>query len=354
MRALAVMLVVLAHGGLHHVIPGGSGVTIFFSVSGFIITWLLLRERDATGGFAIGQFYVRRLLKIGPPLIVVLIVPSLAYAIHAHLNWHLFLAQLLFVFNWTAAGSADAGILPGTAVVWSLAIEEQFYIVFAVVWLLLARTSSCRVLLGAVAGLAIIYANSARLLITDGSTGASDRIYFGSDTRVDGLAWGILAALVLHSWLRDPEKPHRLKRFAASDWALAVAAGLYLASLAIRDPWFRDTLRFSFQSIAASIVILYGFQTGAGRIRGVYTRAVNWPWVQHIGLASYSIYLAHRPLMELYDAVVPHWPTPVDISLRVAIGVSAGLLLYRYLEVPFEAIRRSLHRETTGVSPARP
>ncbi|MGF0263595.1 acyltransferase family protein [Rhodococcus ruber] len=70
MRAAAVILVVLAHGGLGDVIPGGSGVTVFFTISGFIITFLVLRERDKTSAFAIGPFYYRRVLKIVPPLLI--------------------------------------------------------------------------------------------------------------------------------------------------------------------------------------------------------------------------------------------------------------------------------------------
>src|ERR1700722_3081685 len=87
MRALAVMLVVFAHAGLSKIIPGGSGVTIFFSISGFIITYLLLREKDATGGFEIRGFYLRRGLKIGPPLIVCVIIPTLILATVREINW---------------------------------------------------------------------------------------------------------------------------------------------------------------------------------------------------------------------------------------------------------------------------
>src|SRR3954469_19419128 len=76
MRAVAVGLVVVAHAGLDRVVPGGSGVTIFFSISGFIITYLVLRERDSAGGFAVGHFYLRRALKLGPPLVVIVFIPT--------------------------------------------------------------------------------------------------------------------------------------------------------------------------------------------------------------------------------------------------------------------------------------
>ncbi len=77
MRAFAVLLVVVAHAGAGLIVPGGSGVTIFFAISGLIITLLVLREQYKTGGFAIGGFFFRRAAKILPPLIVVVLVPSL-------------------------------------------------------------------------------------------------------------------------------------------------------------------------------------------------------------------------------------------------------------------------------------
>ncbi|WP_181365120.1 acyltransferase family protein [Arthrobacter sp. HMWF013] len=87
MRAFAVMLVVVAHAGLGLIIPGGSGVTIFFTISGFIITYLMLRERDKTGGFSLGGFYFRRAVKIAPPLILAVVIPTLIYAIFEDINW---------------------------------------------------------------------------------------------------------------------------------------------------------------------------------------------------------------------------------------------------------------------------
>ncbi|MGW9345945.1 acyltransferase family protein, partial [Streptomyces albidoflavus] len=94
MRAFAVMVVVIAHAGLGHIVPGGSGVTIFFSISGFIITYLLLRERQKTDGFSVSSFYRRRFFKIFPPFAVAVIVPSLIWSIQHPIDWTAFLAQI--------------------------------------------------------------------------------------------------------------------------------------------------------------------------------------------------------------------------------------------------------------------
>jgi peptidoglycan/LPS O-acetylase OafA/YrhL len=343
MRAAAVLLVVLAHSGLDHVVSGGSGVTIFFTISGFIITYLVLRERDRTGGFAIGRFYLRRALKIGPPLLLVVLLPSLALGPFRDLSWPEVASQALFSYNWLPAFGAGTGVLDGTGVVWSLAIEEQFYIAFAIVWLLAARRAAHVRILAVTAAAAIGYATIARLVLA----GHADRIYYGTDTRIDGIAWGILAALVLHAWLHRErgERLLRLRRFVAGDAALLAAVVIYVLSGAIRDDWFRDTFRYTLQSVSAAIVILYGFQPGTSVVRRAFTAITGWRWVQWIGLASYSIYLVHLPALRPVLAALDGAPRPVAFLAAVAAGVGAGLLLYRLVEVPFEKLRRRLHRE---------
>src|SRR4051812_6762421 len=161
MRALAVMLVVVAHAGLGAMVPGGSGVTIFFSISGFIITYLLLRENDATGSFGIRAFYVRRLLKIGPPLLVCILIPTIILAFFKAINWAPFAGIVFFYFNWFKATGVDAP-LPGSGVVWSLSIEEQFYLGFALLWLIVVRSTARTRCLALLAGVAVVSSTTIR------------------------------------------------------------------------------------------------------------------------------------------------------------------------------------------------
>lgn len=176
MRAFAVLLVVVAHAGLGHLVPGGSGVTIFFAVSGFIITHLVLRERDRTGGFDVGGFYVRRAVKLLPPLLVAILLPTLVWSVWHPVDWSALAAQLFFYFNWTKASGAEFDALPGSGVVWSLSIEEQFYIVFALSWLLLVRRRWARTALAVVS--AVVCCGSLGALRTFGG-GEACRVGFG-------------------------------------------------------------------------------------------------------------------------------------------------------------------------------
>jgi peptidoglycan/LPS O-acetylase OafA/YrhL len=342
MRAVAVMLVVVGHAGLGSIVPGGSGVTIFFSISGFIITFLLLRERSRTGGFLIGSFYLRRLLKIGPPLLVCVIIPTLILACFQEINWSPVIGIVFFYFNWfLAVGGPDAP-LPGSGVVWSLSIEEQFYLAFALIWL---ATISLRVrtrYLGFVAGIVALASLVTRIVIASTSAGET-RIYYGSDTRIDGIALGVVTAIAFYHSLKSSGRVYSVVQRCAHDAALITAIALYLFSLVIRNEWFRETFRFSLQGIAACLVILYGFGAHRTRVRRAFNALVQLKIVQIIGLASYSIYLVHLIAMSYTIGYIPYvttkLPGAVQVVLLMLIGVCTGILIYYCVERPVQGLR---------------
>ena len=350
MRALAVMLVVVAHAGLGAVVPGGSGVTIFFSISGFIITYLLLRENDSTGGFGIRAFYVRRLLKIGPPLLICVLIPTIILAFFKTISWGPFVGIVFFNFNWFKAAGVDAP-LPGSGVVWSLSIEEQFYLGFALLWLFVVRSTARTRWLALLAGVAVVSSTAIRVVLASSSETYADRIYYGSDTRLDGIAWGILAAVAFHHSLRQPGRIRSLVQLCSRDGALIAAIVLYLASLGIRDEWFRDTFRFTFQAVAACVVILYGFGNNRSRVRIAFNAVTRMRIVQFIGLASYSIYLVHLTAMYYLSHVVSELPAAVSIAFLIVVGTAPGMLVYLAVERPVQRIRR---RRKSRVQTAEP
>lgn len=333
MRAVAVMLVVVAHAGLGNVVPGGSGVTIFFAISGFIITDLLLRERDKTVGFDIGGFYFRRAAKIFPPFLFIVIIPTLVWAFFGPLDWWDFLSQVFFVFNWVYIAS-PVEILPGSAVVWSLAIEEQFYIAFAIVWLLLVRASWWKTALTALAGATVAYSLLTRLILVLGPD-TERRIYYGTDTRIEAIALGVLTAILVHTWVKrgSPVGAHYVRVFG-HDAAFIGAILLYIVSLLIRDEWFRGTFRFSFQAIAACVIIMYGLFPNLTKLKRLFIAATVWKPVAIIGVASYSIYLVHLSLDAAMRPFVAGWPLGARVALLVVVGTVAGIVIYYLIEVP--------------------
>ena len=135
LRAVSVLLVVSAHAGLSDLIPGGLGVTIFFFLSGYLITTLMLAENEQTGAISIRNFYARRILRLAPPLLITLAIAySLTYLgfLQGRITLAALVSQLLYFANYYILFfDPNAQSMPGgTGILWSLAVEEHFYIFF--------------------------------------------------------------------------------------------------------------------------------------------------------------------------------------------------------------------------------
>lgn len=334
LRAFAVLVVVFAHAGLGSIVPGGSGVTIFFCISGFVITFIVLKESHKTGKFDILRFYRNRALKILPPLFLAIVVPSLIWSIWNYIDWQAFSGQVFFYYNWVKVGGG-ADVLPGTGVVWSLSIEEQFYLVFAAVWLCVVR-AKCRVAwLAVLALLCIIYSTISRFVLYLGNAEES-RIYYGSDTRLDGIAYGILLGIAYHRWLSQGAKSTKGIARLGGPWTLVLAVTVYLLSLAIRDEFFRETMRYSFQSLSACAVLAYGLVPGTGTLRSLFNRISGARLITAIGLSSYSIYLCHLVIGSAIMERLASWPIALKGGLGIFLGLTVGYLMYISIELPVQ------------------
>ena len=354
MRAFAVLLVVFSHAGLSFV-PGGSGVTIFFAISGFIITYLILRERDKTGGFDVAGFDIRRLLKIAPPLLLAIVLPTAIYWLRGGaVNLLDFLGQVFFFFNLRYLDS-EITVLPGTHVMWSLSIEEQFYLIFALIWLFMVRWERYRKSLVVLGALVITYSSLARWVLHE-SGASTDRIYFGTDTRVEAIAIGMLTALWYHRYANDEMvrgrdvSQHRYRSgslvqggrtipLLGRNWVFFAALGLYLITLIIRDDLFRDTLRYSLQAWAASVLMLWGLVGSRQPLGDAIHRLLAWKPLQIIGLSSYSIYLVHDVLNKMIEPYLHGWSTLAQVALLVPLGLGAGVLMYLLIEIPVQKFK---------------
>jgi peptidoglycan/LPS O-acetylase OafA/YrhL len=345
------MVVVLSHIFPHAAIPGGSGVTIFFTISGFVITLVTVKEFRRTGGFSIKGFYLRRGLKILPPFVAIVAIPTLVYAACRPVDWGRFLSQVFFFYNWTKTPS-ETGVLPGSGVTWSLAIEEQFYIGFAALWLLLVfwfrRRAEVLLALGA-AALCCLAILERLLLAANGVSwyGLSWwRSYYGTDTRLDSIGLGVVAAVVCHRKLMEGVWA-RLASLLRSDWVLLVAILLYLVSLVVRGEFFRDTIRYTMQSGAAVLIIVYGMLRPAepSGMRLAFEQVVSNRLVQIIGLSSYSLYLVHAPIIHFLEFAaeavgLDQPPTLMLGGIVLILAVSAGYLSWRFIELPSIALKR--------------
>jgi len=330
LRAVSIFLVLVAHAGLGDVVPGGSGVTIFFCISGFVITHLVLKERNDTGEFDIVGFYVRRALKIVPPLILIILLPTVIFSFVIKVDWSHVMGEVFFFFNWIYM-TGNSQILPGSGVVWSLSIEEQFYILFALLWLLLVRKQRGEIYLAWVALALVAYSNCARIIFANGDS-AHARVYYGSDTRMDGIALGILAAI----WLsRAGDQRGSLKKPSVTwDFVAIAAVGVFVLSLLIRDEWFRNTFRFTLQSGATIVFIIFGFRSHNTLLSKVFRRMSQVKWLKLVGLASYSIYLCHLMLFDAMNPITDQMPLGLAVVLKLISGLALGIGCYYLIEVP--------------------
>src|SRR6185369_5403236 len=147
LRAVAILIVFSSHAGLDKLVPGGFGVTLFFFLSGYLITTLLRREFESTGGISLSEFYIRRIFRIWPPFYFVLLVGfavTAAGLYHTRLEPSPVLAQIAhfanyYVVDYGKEYPAPPGVTPGSWLLWSLAVEEHFYLLFPLLYLSLLK-----------------------------------------------------------------------------------------------------------------------------------------------------------------------------------------------------------------------
>ncbi len=364
MRALAVIAVVLFHSALG-IAPGGFlGVEVFFVISGYIITRALLTERASRGGIALGSFWLRRARRLLPALFLLLFAVagySLLFAPDEAAGLrHDIAAALAYVTNWDliVAGETyfDSWERPSLLRhLWSLAVEEQFY----VVWPLLMA-----------GGLALLHKRHVLALIVAGAAASAvamaalyepgsavTRIYYGTDTRASGLLIGSALAFVWTA--RQSEGGGGLRALAEmSALTLLGLAGLGsivgFTLLADGGSPFLYQGGFALVGVATAAVIV-----AATHARSPLAKGLGLPVLRWIGVRSYGIYLWHWPVMVLTR---PGVDVPLDgvalFALQVVITLALAEGSYRWVEGPIRAgalgrLRQQLRQGWSAPRPQR-
>lgn len=344
-RAVAVSLVFFAHSGLDKFIPGGLGVTIFFVLSGYLITTLMRIEHSQSGTISYRGFYLRRLLRLMPPLLIVVVAAGLLSAfsiIDGGFTPGGLLAAVFYFGNYHVIANDYQGMPAGLGVIWSLAIEEHYYLFYPPLAALLLRIgrvglSATFLTILCVAVLAWRY-----WLVLHGGTEAY--ISVATDTRVDAILIGCIMAVLFNPWLdRIPA------RNARNEWLLAASCiAVLIATLVYRDEIFRLTARYTLQSLAiAPLIYLAVARADRAPFRWLNTR----PFI-YIGAISYAIYLSHHVIL---SGLAKYWPQANWIVLTLAAAVltlAFAESLRRWVELPCARLRKSLRRDSTGCKPS--
>lgn len=374
LRTLAVVAVVLYHLNLTWAQGGLLGVTIFFVLSGYLITRLLLNEIAKTGRIDLKSFWIRRIRRLFPAVVTVVVVTCALCTVFNHVMLTKMrpdiLPSLLFFNNWwqimqdVSYFNALGDPSPLTHF-WSLAIEEQFYLIWpplllAMVSVHMSKPNTRRVVLGLAAVSAV-----AMMVLYNPATDPS-RVYYGTDTRVFSLLLGAWMAfipdrdlaparLVRHLGLdrlagaakhdksksdtaeAATTKPSELARFWSSPASIDLMGIVGLVGLAAMVALTNGYTAFQYRggTLLCSILTLMVI-AACVQPQGMVARALAAEPLVWIGKRSYSIYLWHYPLLLLMNPVAnindtPWWHYILQVLLVVAVAECS----YRFIETPF-------------------
>jgi peptidoglycan/LPS O-acetylase OafA/YrhL len=320
LRGFAILLVMADHSGIAIASGAGNlGVTVFFVLSGFLITTLLLEERARYGRVSLRRFYWRRALRLLPALVALLTVIAVVLGVAGRADEVAgdVIPALFYVMNWTIVAGNNPGIVGHT---WTLSIEEQFYLVWPLALLGLLAIGRGR--LAWVSGFllgAVVVAILLRVVLWSGP-GGYYRTFVGTDTRMDALAIGCLVAL---AFSRRPIK----------------VPALVMAALATAIPiilWITDDSSMAAIGLAATALAAAGLVAGAASGGG--ERVLGWRPLAYVGLISYGLYLWHRPLMRVFtDSGLGG--VPWAVALMFASSLALAFVSRRFIEDPFLGLK---------------
>ena len=312
------------------------GVSLFFVLSGFLITLLMMREREATGSVSLKRFYARRALRIFPAYYAFLAVVFAWMAARGEpIPAALVLASVFYVLNYVQA----FGMFRSTPVShgWSLGVEEQFYLV----WPAMLRAAWRRIIsVPKLILVAVILVCIWRTALT--LAGARPGyVYYAFDTRFDSLLIGCgLAICIREPWVQRAAR-------TVSSHALFPVATLMLLGMAEIIPiefWF-VTVADSIEGILLAILLVQGLMLHQHPL----WRWLNWPVVRYLGTISYPLYLYHQLAGSIIPDTMPV-PWSLQVALKFVVAVALAMSSYHLVERPFLRLKERFSART---SPAK-
>ena len=347
LRGIAVLAVIIYHADVSMLVGGFLGVDVFFVLSGFLITALLIDELTRTNTVDRARFYMRRIRRLMPALFLVLFFSVLvsglfvldaAYHVRRDLPW-----AVTFVLNWSYLFFEQSYFVnisrpPLLQHLWSLSVEEQFYVIWPILLIALykvkIRNISPRVKIFT-ASIFLALASTAWMIHMSVSNGFPipndpSRVYFGTDTHAMGLLIGCAAAAL---W-----RPDRLNERLTPDRATAMngLGFLSLAGLAYFFLYVSELNEFLYRggflvlSILTAILVVVAAHPGLK-----FGSQLGNPVLKWFGDRSYGIYLWHWPIFVLMRSGIDiQWPEPIAFVAKIAIVLVIADVSYRFVEMP--------------------
>lgn len=371
LRAIAVVGVMIYHAN-HSWLPGGYlGVEVFFVISGYLITLLLIGEYERTKHIDLRQFWARRFRRLLPALYLTLAAVAtyitVFYTVTREESRGDFLGGIFYVSNWyqifVGQGYATSEAFVPLRHLWSLAVEEQFYLVWPLIMAAVLRRSYKRlpelglklffVAVAITVLMAVLFVDGPVYLGAAGEASRgywqvgshhisiNDALYLGTLSRAGGLMLGAAFATIWRpmALLRGPIKD-KAGRVDVIAWIglvgiVAMMATMYLTEKAgsVYNPWLYRGGFFVAGLLSLMMIAGATHQRGQfGDVLGV--KALRW-----IGTRSYGLYLFHWPIYQIIRKQADIQMTPVQVAIAIALTVPIAELSYRFVEVPIRAGR---------------
>ena len=340
LRGISILLVFVSHYGFP-LLPGAFGVTIFFFVSGFLISRLLQNELLSTGSISLKNFYIRRVLRLAPALVFfVAFFGVLWWQLFTLFSFEALFAAIFYYFNYFKLFVGD--VFPPYNVLWSLAVEEHYYIIFPGLFLFIGgMTKNTVKIFIFFAGFILLWRFMLLHLISEQSI-ALDYQYLkkSTDTRFDSILYGALLATMAFTSGANVFL-EKLRTFS-----IAIVGGLIvIIGLSFKLPAFNQyeviselqyTLRYTLTGIGLLLVLNYIL---FAKTATVFRTILSTPILVYIGKLSYSIYLWHLATLVTAKKL---YPQDIGISMYLictVITLIAALISYHFVELKFIKLR---------------
>ena len=356
-RAIAVIMVLAYHLKLALFKSGFLGVTVFFVLSGYLITGILISEVEEEGTIDLKNFWLRRIRRLVPAVmsmaVVIIFVSAVVNRVIFTKGCKDFLASVLGFNNWwqifnKVSYFEAAGVPSPFTHCWSLAIETQFYLIYPLILLAVYKLAKIRgdgrakrgLLFAGVTLLLALISVILMIVLFDPQQDAS-RIYYGTDTRAFSLLFGALLA-ILWEYRMVPRRLSASVNMVLGSVSFAVLLVMTIAINGSSNFWYRGG---QFVGTILTVLVIY---TVSGR-KTWLSRFLSNPVLKWIGDRSYSIYLWHYPIILLISKGIKAswWITLIEIVLSVVLAE----LSYRFIETP---IRHGIIGEYLNILRSRP
>ena len=373
-RALAVMAVILYHAGVSWLPGGFLGVEVFFVISGYLITLLLLAEHERTGRISVSAFYGRRARRLLPALMVLLAAVATLYSVvpylrsslareRAGLFWGFFYGSNWYQIHVGQSYFDSTARPPLLRHLWSLAVEEQFYIVWPLIMVVVMKVFRRRLPQIGMAFL-VLALSSAVLMAVLYDSSNPNRVYLGTDTRAAGLLLGAAMAMF---W-----RPYALARGRLGQRGRIVSiAGivgsliLFFTNITFHDVVYTDAQVKGYDILFVGGFLLVGLATlmviaSATHMKSFYGQKIlGFKPLAWLGTRSYGLYLWHWPIFQLTrpgavdEGGDIDWPFSVLMIFRLGLTFALTEASYRLIETPIRrrTVKKWLRTFFTDRSP---